>query len=196
MFINEKALLDSNRNDISLWESFLKGDASSLGFLFKQYYSHLFQYGSKICNDTQVLEDSIQELFLELWRNKNAVPNVSIKAYLFRALKYKLIKQIREGNADSIELLDDHAFVLSHESFLVTAQEEKAIGDQLKRALTQLSDRQREVIYLKFYHQMGYEEVSAIMNINYQATRNLLYQAMKSLRRSLSSPMVRLRVSV
>jgi len=188
--------VDSNRNDIILWESFLKGDAPSLGILFKKYYSPLIQYGNKICKHTQLLEDSIQDLFLEIWRKKNDIPIVSIKAYLFGALKYKLLKQIREGNTGSIDLLDDHEFVLSRESFMITTEEEKAISDQLVRALAQLSNRQREVVYLKFYHQLDYEEVSAIMHINYQATRNLLYQAVKSLRRSLSSPMVRLRVSV
>ena len=47
----------------------------------------------------------------------------------------------------------------------------------------QLSHRQKEIIYLKFYQNLSYDEVSSIMNINYQAARNLLYQAIKALKK-------------
>jgi RNA polymerase sigma factor (sigma-70 family) len=188
--------LDSNQNDITLWESFLRDDAVSLGLLFKKYYPALTHYGGKLCKDMQSVEDSIQELFLELWKNKNSLPTISIKAYLLKALKYKLLKEIGRNSTESIDLLEDHAFVLSHESFIVTVQEEKAISNQLARALSQLTSRQKEVVYLKFYQQLDYDEISVIMHINYQATRNLLYQAVKSLRRSLATSLLQLRVTV
>jgi RNA polymerase sigma-70 factor (ECF subfamily) len=53
-------------------------------------------------------------------------------------------------------------------------------------AINQLSNRQKEIVYLKLYQQLSYEEVSEIMQINYQAARNLFYQAIKSLRELLS----------
>jgi RNA polymerase sigma-70 factor (ECF subfamily) len=53
-------------------------------------------------------------------------------------------------------------------------------------ALERLSSRQKEIIYLKYYQNLSYEEVSEIMNINYQVARNLLYQAIKSLKTILA----------
>ena len=55
------------------------------------------------------------------------------------------------------------------------------------QALDQLSNRQKEIIYLKFYQELNYDEVSEIMNINYQAARNLLYQSIKSLKKLLTT---------
>ncbi|HEY1199844.1 MAG TPA: sigma-70 family RNA polymerase sigma factor, partial [Niastella sp.] len=55
------------------------------------------------------------------------------------------------------------------------------------QALGQLSNRQKEIIYLKFYQELNYDEVSEIMNINYQAARNLLYQSIKSLKKLLTT---------
>ncbi len=52
-------------------------------------------------------------------------------------------------------------------------------------ALAQLSARQKEIIYLKFYQNLSYEEVSDIMNINYQVARNLLSQAIKTMKKIL-----------
>ena len=54
------------------------------------------------------------------------------------------------------------------------------------QALGQLSNRQKEIIYLKFYQELNYDEVSEIMNINYQVARNLLHQAIKAMRKILS----------
>lgn len=48
--------------------------------------------------------------------------------------------------------------------------------------LAALSNRQREIIYLRFYQNLDYEEISEVMNINYQASRNLLSHAIKVLR--------------
>ena len=54
------------------------------------------------------------------------------------------------------------------------------------QALAQLSNRQKEIIYLKYYQELSYDEVSEIMNINYQVARNLLYQSIKSLKKLLT----------
>jgi RNA polymerase sigma-70 factor (ECF subfamily) len=53
-------------------------------------------------------------------------------------------------------------------------------------ALNNLTNRQKEIVYLKYYQNLSYEEVSEIMKINYQAARNLLYQTIKTLRSLLA----------
>ncbi|MGB8190359.1 MAG: sigma-70 family RNA polymerase sigma factor [Chitinophagaceae bacterium] len=177
--------MHSKEYDITLWESFLSGDAEAFGRLFKNNYPHLFQYGSKICGNQPLLEDTIQELFLEIWKNRNAVPTLSVKAYLLKALKYKLLKEMARNNLTSYrdEIGEDSAFDLSYEALLVARQENEEKTQKVIRSLEQLSHRQKEIIYLKFYQNLSYEEVSAVMNINYQAARNLLYQAIKALKK-------------
>jgi len=177
--------LHSNGYDITLWESFLSGDQAAFGQLFRNNYPHLFQYGNKICRNQPVLEDTIQELFLEIWKNRNPVPSVSVKAYLLKALKYKLLKEMARNSTTSFrdDLSEDGAFELGHEAFLVAKQEDEEKTKKVLQSLQQLSHRQKEIIYLKFYQNLSYDEVSDIMNINYQAARNLLYQAIKALKR-------------
>jgi RNA polymerase sigma factor (sigma-70 family) len=57
--------------------------------------------------------------------------------------------------------------------------------DRIIAALQQLPSRQKEIIYLKIYQNLGYEEISEIMGINYQVSRNLFSQSIKSLRKIL-----------
>jgi RNA polymerase sigma factor (sigma-70 family) len=169
--------------DIQYWNAFLQGDRDALGHLFSLYYPHLFKYGLKICGDSDMLEDCIQELFIELWQHRNPPPAVSIKAYLLKAVKYKLLKAMyRKNNTVVIETLP---FEMSYENFIIARQDDEARVKKVITAIEQLSNRQKEIIYLKFYQNLNYEEVSDIMNINYQAARNLLHQAIKTMKKIL-----------
>jgi RNA polymerase sigma factor (sigma-70 family) len=179
--------LNTANQDITLWESFRKGDKDSFAALFRQHYETLFRFGSKFTTDSELLEDCIQELFIELWQAKSQTPVLSVKAYLLKSLKYKLLKVFRQ-KGKTRPLLDsgDIAFEWSHETFLIAQQEDAAKKKLVLGALGRLSSRQKEIIYLKYYQNLSYEEVSEIMNINYQVARNLLYQAIKSLKYMLA----------
>jgi len=173
--------------DILLWESFRKGDKDAFAALFREHYETLFRFGNKFTTDTELLEDSIQELFIELWQAKSEAPVLSVKAYLLKSLKYKLLKVFRQ-RGKTLPLTDngDIAFEWSHETFLINEQETAEKKQLVLNALGRLSNRQKEIIYLKYYQNLSYEEVSEIMNINYQVARNLLYQAIKSLKTLLA----------
>ena len=176
--------------NIMLWESFRKGDKEAFAALFREHYGTLYRFGNKFTTDTELLEDSIQELFIELWQAKTQAPVLSVKAYLLKSLKYKLLKAFRK-NGKTLPIYDngDIPFELSHETFLISQQESDEKKRQVIRALERLSHRQKEIIYLKYYQNLSYEEVSDIMSINYQVARNLLYQAIKSLKNMLAGPL-------
>ena len=177
-----------NQPDISLWEAYQKGDHHSFAQLFRRYYEPLVQYGNKFTGNSDTLEDCIQELFTELWQNKSQTKVQSVKAYLFKSLKYKLYRAHQRKMAGAFnENHSDVLFELSHETLLVGREQDAEKTARVLQALGQLSTRQKEIIYLKFYQELNYEEVSEIMNINYQAARNLLYQSIKSLKKLLTT---------
>ncbi len=170
-------------SDIELWNAAIQGNREAFGQLFRRHYSLLYQYGSKICADSSALEDCIQELFIELWQKKNPAPVHSVKAYLLQALKFKLYKSFRDHKrVQNIEGVNHEPFELSHETFLIHTQEDQEKAKRIFESINQLSPRQKEVIYLKIYKGLSYEEVGEIMQINYQVVRNLLCQALKTFR--------------
>jgi RNA polymerase sigma factor (sigma-70 family) len=174
--------------DIDLWSSFEKGDKTAFAELFRRHYSLLYQYGCKLSVHTTVVEDCIQELFAELWQNKPATTVQSVKAYLLTALKYKLFRVYRNRAAQTFEEVNEHIhFEISHDNFIIAREEDHQKTNRIVAALRQLPSRQKEIIYLKIYQNLGYEEISEIMGINYQVSRNLFSQSIKSLRKILQS---------
>ena len=183
--------MNTAKEDILLWDSFREGDRKAFATLFRSHYDHLFRYGRKFTADENLLEDSIQELFIELWQAKSRTPVISVRAYLLKSLKYKLLKAYRK-NRNVLPLTaegEETPFEWSHESFLIQEEVDEEKKRRVLKALEQLSNRQKEIIYLKYYQDLGYEEVSEIMNINYQVARNLLYQAIRSLKSRLTGPL-------
>lgn len=160
------------------------GNTAAFREVFRNYYSQLYLYGYKIVQDKTLLEDTIQELFLELWNNNNIAEIQSVKAYLFKSLQYKLYKKIALKKETTLgnSFLIDIPFDLNKETLLVEEENEKEKANFIGELLNELSPRQREIIYLRFYRDMSYEEISYIMQINYQAARNLLSQALKALK--------------
>lgn len=173
--------------DIKLWEAYKNGDKDAFSALFRKYYSPLFLYGSKIMQDQSALEDCIQELFMELWKSRSQAEVKSVKAYLFKSLKYKIYRQLSQRKITSESFLkEDMVFELSHDTFLIHREEESEKASLLIKAFDKLSNRQKEVIYLKYYLGLSYDEVSEIMEINYQVARNLLYLAIRSMKKMIS----------
>lgn len=176
--------LHSSLPDIELWNTFVSGNKEAFSNLFRRFYPLLFQYGSKIVADAVVVEDAIQELFAEIWQKPTTQPLYSVKAYLLQALKFKLYKTFRDKKRTlSEEEAEGHVFELSQETLHVAMEDDEERIKKIYAALDQLSPRQKEVIYLKIYKGLSYEEVGEIMNINYQVVRNLLCAALKAFKK-------------
>ncbi len=139
--------------DILLWESFRKGDKDAFAALFREHYLSLFRFGSKFTPDNELLEDCIQELFIELWQAKSRTPVLSVKGYLLKSLKYKLLRSFaQKGKLVEWQENGYPNFEWSHENSLIAEQEDQ---DKRRRVLvkpwSRLPSRQKEIIYLKYY---------------------------------------------
>ena len=166
------------------WECFRAGDAQALGRMYDQYILLLYRYGHKLTTDRSLVEDCIQDVFAELWKRRDRIsPTTSVKFYLFRALRQKIVRQRKY---QSRRLAED-AIAVSHES-LATA-DPSFTEDQLqalRQALAHLSPRQKEAIYLKFYNRLSNDEIAAVMEIDKRTVYNLVSQALGRMQQELT----------
>ena len=172
--------------DDILWDSFRQGNKEALGQLFDRHYASLYRYASKIHPDRELINDLIQDLFLEIWQQRNPKPVLSIKGYLLQSLRYKLMRAVQQATPLNGSA-NDEPFVVSQEDFMVQQEGDAARNEQLSAALQFLSPRQREVVYLRFYLALPYREICTILSLDYQIARNHLHAALKRLRAQLQS---------
>ena len=77
-------------------------------------------------------------------------------------------------------------FEISFDSQLILNEEEQQRQKIIKDVLNKLPARQQEIIFLRFYDGLSYEEIADIMGINVNSTYKLLYKALESLKNSLA----------
>ena len=179
----------TEENGAQLWEDFRTGDAHALATLFEAHYDALYNYGVKLTSDEELVKDCIQNLFQKLWRRRDGLRPVQVvKAYLFKALRRHLgdeTKLLRQHRHLLPNYTDSFEVVYSHEEFLIAQQSDSEQSTQLLTALNQLSKRQREALYLKFFDGFSYERIAEVMSLNIQSVRNLVFNALKAVRKAL-----------
>ena len=176
--------------DDQLWLKFKAGDQEALKSIYFKHYPMLFNYGKKLTSYPEIAEDCIQDLFLKMWRTKqNLGKVVSVRAYLFKAYRrilFDLVKaQKRYTNFK--DLPNEYDITLSVEDQTVQKENHQQQLYGLQLAMKGLSKRQKEIIYLSFYRGFTYQEIEQIISIKNQTIRNCVYEAVKSLRKSLKN---------
>lgn len=170
------------------WKNFKEGDFSSLGNLFEKHYQELFYYGNKIVVLPDLVKDAIQDLFIDVWERRSKMTKVeNIKAYLIISLRRDLIRKISKIRKES---LSDQPlplqFSFSPEDFLISSEQNKVHTRLLSKSMESLTERQREVILLRFYHNLEFHEISKVLEMNIQSVRNLLFRALDKIRKDMS----------
>jgi RNA polymerase sigma factor (sigma-70 family) len=181
----------TKKTDQELWKDFKGGCEQTFSYIFHKHYSFLYNYGSKLTTDKDLIKDSIQELFIILWESRTRLGDtMSIKFYLLKSFRRHVIRTLTANNKhiDKNHLLENYEFekVASYEKDLIENQTCIEQQEHLQHALNRLSPRQKEVVYLKFYENMSYYEITELTSLNYQSVRNYIHQAIQALRRKRS----------
>ncbi|WP_254560911.1 RNA polymerase sigma factor [Dyadobacter diqingensis] len=183
---NSQHILYPQELDSALWRQFKSGDPDALGELTQLHYRALYNYGSKFTRDPEFIRDCIQELFLDLWEKRDAISDTDfVKSYLFKSLRHKIFKEnIRLKRFQQPEELsfDSDEYTLSIESIIIENDHHQQQIIQLNQIISNLTNRQREIIYLRFYQGLDYEEITEVMGLGRQSTANLLYRTLKEIK--------------
>jgi len=180
---------DKHRSIPSAWQQFRQGDYIVLGDIFQHLYKELYYYGVKLVSVPDLVKDTIQDIFVDVWCRRQKMQEVSnIKAYLFIAVRRELLRRV--GTLRKERFLEDYSnepFSFSVEDFMIR-EENGFNGTQLLvRSLQRLTERQREVILLRFNHELEFQDIASMMDMNVQSVRNLLFRALEKIRKDLSN---------
>lgn len=178
---------DISADDLQLWLLLKQGDERAFTLLFEKYHAVLYNYGMKLsAGRPEVVEDAIQELFIDLWRLRGGLTDrvESVRFYLYRSLRRRLHQASKSGATTSLTDLERED-VLSDESYdpLSTLYEDHIAKEQkLMLLVAQLPKRQREVLTLRYLEGFSNQDIARLMEVDEKSIRNCLFKALTSLR--------------
>jgi RNA polymerase sigma factor (sigma-70 family) len=172
-----------SNQDILLWLQFKEGSREAFAAIYERHGASLIAYGLRICPDREKLKDQVQELFVELWHSrKNLARTDNVKFYLFKALRYKLIRaekaMIRHSVVHNTAGIDTFLSEDPVEKTIIEREFQESQTAMLKRAIRTLSIRQQEAIHLRYYQGFSNEQIAQLMALNYQSVSNIIYKAL------------------
>jgi len=175
-------------NEQMLWMFFKAGSAEAFSSMYQKYGPHLFKYGKKLTSNKKMIEDSIHDLFIELWDKRDHLGEVvSVKYYLCKCLYRKILKSASQktwlrldekNHCDPVPSIEDS----------ILQQEEKILQKiSFYQKMNGLSKKEREAIYLKYYKDLSTEKIASTLSLSMKSTYNLLSRGIVSLRQTLRS---------
>lgn len=184
--INIKLNMASDRE---IWAKFKLGDDQSFNLIYAQNSEKLYLFGLKFTSNHTIIEDCIQDLFSDLFRNRKKLGDVSnIYFYLLKSFKRNLLRKLQKEKRYYLKD-NDEVFVFditySIEQEIIHAESANQKINALRQAINLLSPRQKEAIYLRFTEEMEYQEIAEIMDMSIESCRNSVYKAIKSLKKAL-----------
>jgi RNA polymerase sigma factor (sigma-70 family) len=179
-------------SDKVLWQSLKNGDAQALESIYKLHVKELHRYGMRFSLDESQVSDCLHDVFVEIWQKRMDITKDinSIRFYLIKSLRNRLLRYLE--NQKRVVLTDDITpyhfdFDNATDIDLIQHEEGQERIIQLNKAISTLSTRQREALFLRFNQNLSYEEVANIMGVEQQSAYNLIFRAVEALRKYYKS---------
>ena len=175
----------------TIWKKFTEGDDQALSSLYFDFFDMLLNFGMRYSSDRFLVEDCIQNLFVDLLKNRHKQkPVQNIRFYLFKGLRNQIAYEKRRNRKlvpveEPVET--DFRIAYSVETWFIANETDDIRAKFLKMVTESLTARQKEALYLKFNCGFDYIQISELMQISVESVRTMVYRTLKSIKDTFCS---------
>ena len=165
--------------DRQIIERVLEGDTNSFNLLVWQWEKPIFNYIYRLVGDADEAMDLCQESFMKAFRELGSLKDRDrFSSWLYRIAHNVCYSRFRKDSGKTFVRL---------ESDLGTKPLPIENRLAVEKALRGLPDDQREVVVLKVFQGMKFEEIAAVQGAPVSTVKSRLYMSFKKLKSILSS---------
>lgn len=170
---------------VELVERAQGGDQHAFADLYDRYIDQIYGYVRRRVGNRELAEDLTGDVFLRAWRRFDRFQwqGVDLGAWLTTIARNRIndhFKSARFRLERSVDAVGDHdpGPPVDQPDRVAEARE---LARSLASALEELKDEHREVIELRFVHDLSVSETAAVLNRSVGATKALQYRALRAL---------------
>lgn len=172
-----------NKTDNELYEMLHQGGKpgrDAFDVLYARYSSKIFTYCKKILNNSDTAEDIFQETFVRFFESAKVERKMTnVAGFLIRIARNLCLNEKAKKYNDKVPLEDFQM------PYLDNSYEKKELNDILNTALEALPEKFREVLILKEFMDLSYNEIAEALNTTLPVIRIRIYRARNKLREIL-----------
>jgi RNA polymerase sigma-70 factor (ECF subfamily) len=178
------------RTDEELIADLGRGDADALGLLYDRYRRLAMAVAYRILEDATAAEDCLQDAFLQVWRNHTSFhpERGNVKSWLLTIVRNAAIDRHRgkEGRSRQDRPIEEVEYLLGESDDPHTQAVEHLQAAQIKAAIEQLPDEQREAITLAFFNGLTHQEIAERIGAPLGTVKGRMRLGLKKMREALS----------
>jgi RNA polymerase sigma factor (sigma-70 family) len=179
--------MDKSQNIPEFVRGLIKGDNYSFCTLFRLFGPKIYHTSRKMGLTHEDAEEIVQEVFLKIWKKrKHLKPELSFNAYLLSILKSLIYKKAKRN----IKKLAFEEYLSKEVETVHNAGEDSLVVEEIKHfsqeLLTLLPKGQRQIVELRYFHQLSAEEIAAQLQLSKRTVEHQIYLAKKALKEKFS----------
>lgn len=161
-------------DDETLVQRCLSGDTEAFGELVSRYERPLFNVALRMLRDHEEARDATQNAFVKAWQHLDQFDRSRrFFSWLYRiAVNESLNRATRRKQA---EPLDENLVDRGHSPAERAERNEQSA--LIERAVDQLSDTYREVIVLRHWLDLSYDEIAEALHVPAKTVKSRLFSA-------------------
>ena len=165
-----------------------KGDEDSFHVIYGMYWRYVLFIASKLCNNEADVNDVLQNVFLQVFRNIKQLQDESkLKQWIRTTTARECYSESKKSKRFIIETdVVPEDIVDQDEDFLPEAYlQKKELRKKILEIVSSLPKKQRDVIYLYYYAEMRTGEIAEFQNCSVESVRKAMYDARQNIKRKL-----------
>lgn len=168
-------------NDYSLIQSFQEGDEFAFIGLYNRFKNPVYAFCLKMLGDRAQAEDVMQETFLRVYENRDRLMKTSsFKSWLFTIARNQCLNTIRKSGRTVMMYPAARNSLVSQDT-PVSHMEKSEQVEYVTELLARLKPDYREVIILREYQNLSYQEIAAATRSSLSAVKSRLFKARRKL---------------
>jgi RNA polymerase sigma-70 factor (family 1) len=177
--------LSDEQREVDLLRRFHEGDANAFEEIFNTHWSRLYRIALKGLKSHEEAEELVQELFANIWQQKNNLRILNLSSYLNSAIRKRVIDSIR-----SRLVHDKYWNYYQHfmPGFRQSTEETLAFDElnrELELAIKRLPGKSQQVFRLNRLEGHPVSEIAKFLKISERAIEYHLTKSIRQLRNQL-----------
>jgi len=161
-----------------------EGDDVAFCEIYERYWLKLYNESHKRLKNEELCADIIQDVFADLWLNREDRKIENLAAYLCTAVRYRVFTSYKkEKNIDAFT--EPIEFMVASASDPGSIFFEKEIRECIEIWLNMQPEKRKQVFTMKFSQDLSTREISEILHVSQKTVQNQFTTSLKLLRAHL-----------
>ena len=160
------------------------GDLDRMGLLFERYNRQLYGFLFHMTYKREAAEDMVQMVFYKMLKYRHTFTgDGEFIHWMYSIARNTIIDEAKKSKKHSqYDSVDDHADRIPGGVDTADQIDKKEQKIELHRAMSKLSDDQREILTMSRFQDLKHQEIAQIMNITEGAVKVRVHRAMCELK--------------